>query len=103
MLPLPIVAIYTSGGRSVHALVKVDCESKAQFDALRDDLIPVLAPLGADPSAITAVRLTRLPGTLRHGTKDKNGKMKPYPSPRLQRLLYLDPNATARAILDPRA
>lgn len=103
MLPLPVVAIYTSGGRSIHALVKVDCESKAQFDALRDDLIPVLCPLGADAAAITAVRLTRLPGTLRHGTKDKNGKLQTYPAPRLQRLLYLAPNATARAILDPPA
>lgn len=101
LLPLPIVAIYTSGGRSIHALVRVDCESKAQFDALRDDLIPVLCPLGADFAAVTAVRLTRLPGTLRHGTKNKEGRIQTYPTPRLQRLLYLDPNATARAILDP--
>lgn len=102
-LPIPIVAIYTSGGRSIHALARVDCESKAQWDSLRDDLIPVLCPLGADAAAITAVRLTRLPGTLRHGTKGKDGKMQTYPAPRLQRLLYLDPNATARAIIDPRA
>lgn len=102
-LPLPLVAIYTSGGRSIHALARVDCESKAQFDSLRDDLIPVLCPLGADAAAITAVRLTRLPGTLRHGTKGKDGKLQPYPAPRLQRLLYLNPNATARAILDPPA
>jgi hypothetical protein len=81
----------------------VDCDTKAQFDSLRDDLIPVLCPLGADAAAITAVRLTRLPGTLRHGTKGKDGKLQPYPAPRLQRLLYLNPNATARAILDPHA
>lgn len=102
-LPLPIVAIYTSGGRSIHALARVDCETKAEFDSLRDDLIPIVCSLGADPAAITAVRLTRLPGTLRHGTRGKDGKVKPYPLPRLQRLLYLNPQATARAILDPHA
>jgi len=101
LLPLPITAIYTSGGRSIHALCRVDCETKAEFDSLRDDLIPILAPLGADPAAVTAVRLTRLPGTLRHGTRGKDGKVNPYASPRLQRLLYLNPQATARAILDP--
>jgi len=102
-LPLPITAIYTSGGRSIHALARVDCETKAEWDALRDDLIPIVCPLGADAAAITAVRLTRLPGTLRHGSRAKDGKVKPYPSPRLQRLLYLNPQATARAILDPHA
>lgn len=99
-LPLPIVAIYTSGGRSIHALCRIDANSKESWDALRDDLVPILCPLGADPAAMTAVRLTRLPGTLRHGSRDKNGKVVSYPSPRLQRLLYLNPHAPARAILD---
>lgn len=99
-LPLGITAIYTSGGRSIHALCKVDCASKAEFDSLRDDLVPILCPLGADFSAMTAVRLTRLPGTLRHGTRGKNGKVKAYPEPRLQKLLYLNPNAPLSSILE---
>jgi hypothetical protein len=77
-LPLPIAAIYTSGGRSIHALVKVDGDSKDWWDRYKKLLIPILSLLGADPAAITAVRLTRLPGCMRGG--------------RPQRLLYLDPN-----------
>ncbi len=99
-LPLPIVAAYTSGGRSIHALARIDAASKESWDALRDDLVPILCPLGADPAAMTAVRLTRLPGALRHGSRAKDGKVLSYPSPQLQRLLWLNPAATACPILD---
>jgi hypothetical protein len=98
-LPLPIVAIYTSGGKSVHALVRVEASCKEEWDALRDDLVPILCPLGADAAAMTAVRLTRLPGMLRHGTRDKAGAVKAYSAPRLQRLLWLNPRAPAVPIL----
>ena len=100
MLPLPLSAIYTSGGRSIHAIVRVDARSKAEFDSLRDDLLPVLCPLGADPAAMTAVRLSRLPGTFRHGSRGKDGKPLRYPSPRLQELAWLNPAAPARPILE---
>jgi len=100
-LPLPIVAIYTSGGKSVHALVRVNASSKQEWDALRDDLIPILCPLGADPCAITAVRLTRLPGTLRHGTRGRDGRIQAFPRAQPQRLLYLNPGASTRPILSP--
>jgi hypothetical protein len=76
-IPMPIAAIYTSGGRSIHTLIRVNAPTKAHFDNLRDMLRKIYAPLGADPAAMTAVRLTRLPGMLR-GT-------------RMQELLYLDP------------
>lgn len=99
-LPLPIVAAYTSGGRSVHALVRVDAGSKAEWDAIRDELLPIVCPLGADPAAMSAVRLSRLPGCQRFGKRDKDGKMERYPSPRLQRLLWLNPQAGAVPILD---
>jgi hypothetical protein len=64
-MPLRIAAIYTSGGRSIHALVRVDATSKADWDAKARKLKPLLTILGADPAAITAVRLTRLPGCFR--------------------------------------
>lgn len=102
LLPLPIVAIYTSGGKSIHCLCRVDASSKEEWDALRDDLVPILATIGADPAAMTAVRLTRLPGTLRHGTRGKDGKTLRFPSPCLQRLLFLNPLATCIPILDLR-
>ena len=61
-MPLRIAAIYTSGGHSIHALVRLDAVSKRDWDARAHRLKPLMTVLGADPAAITAVRLTRLPG-----------------------------------------
>jgi len=99
-LTLPVVAIYTSGGRSVHALARVDAAAKSEFDALRDDLARVLCPLGADGAAMSAVRLTRLPGMLRGGKRGRDGGLIRYPAPRLQALAYLNPAAPVAPILD---
>ncbi len=101
----PIVAVYSSGGKSYHALVRVDCDTKEAFDVRRSHYCTRLCALGADPAAITAVRLTRLPGCLRYGTGigaayrpylDEEGK----PAPRMQTLLYLNPQADGRSMLD---
>ena len=90
MCPVPIRAIYSSGGRSWHALIRVDQPDKPTFDAfLRDRVKRVFPLLGADPGAMTPVRLTRLPSCTRAG--------------RIQRLIYLNPRATyssARPIID---
>jgi hypothetical protein len=64
-LPLRIAAIYSSGGRSIHGLVRLDASSKADWDAKARRLKPLMTILGADPGSITAVRLTRLPGCYR--------------------------------------
>lgn len=77
-LQVPIIAIYTSGGRSIHVLLMVEMSCKAEWDATRDMLRELVCPLGADPGAMSAVRLSRLPGCMR-GDKP-------------QRLLYLNPN-----------
>ncbi len=99
-LPLPIAALYTSGGKSVHALVRIDCSGKAEFDSVRDILRAVLCPLGADGAAMTAVRLSRLPGCLRHGSRRGEDYLR-YDQPRLQRLVYLNPSAAPGvALLD---
>jgi hypothetical protein len=100
LLPLPIAAIYTSGGKSIHALVRVDAECKTAWDALRNDLLPVLCPLGADAAAMTAVRLSRLPGMFRHGTRDKEGKRIAYNPPRLQELAWLNPEPLALPLVE---
>jgi hypothetical protein len=97
-MPLPITALYTSGGRSIHALVKLDCDSKGQFDAFRERFMPLISRLGGDPRAISGLRLTRLPGVLREGGKDKSGKYQKYKKPALQRLLYLNPRPEIRAL-----
>ena len=107
-LPLRLVALYTSGGRSVHALVRVDARSKAEWDAERDKIKAPLTILGADPKNLTAVRLTRLPGCWRHGkmtdVKDADGKkMKRYERfarPKFQKLLYLNPTPPLAPLVD---
>lgn len=76
-LGMPIQAIYTSGGRSIHALVKLPARNQWEWEEYRRMLLPLLSQLGADAGAITGVRLSRLPGCMR-------GKRK-------QRLLYLHP------------
>jgi len=61
-MPLRIAAIYTSGGRSIHALVRLDAGSKAEWDDRCEAIQPALVTLGADAGALSAVRLSRLPG-----------------------------------------
>lgn len=97
-LPIPIAAITTSGGKSIHALVRIDAESKAEWDEIIRRMKPGLITLGVDASALTAVRLTRLPCCERLGSMDKTGGFCPYDRPRMQRLLYLNPNPTVAPI-----
>jgi hypothetical protein len=78
-LPLRIAAIYTSGGKSIHVLVRVDARSKEQWDEWREQMKPIVITLGADSGCMSAVRLSRLPGCHR----DEKGKP--------QKLLYLNP------------
>jgi hypothetical protein len=85
-LALPIVSITDSAGKSVHALVRVSCDSKAAWDAFKRDQLLPLVKLGACAGSLSAVRLTRLPGC--------------YRGDRLQELLYLDPSATGTPIFN---
>jgi hypothetical protein len=88
-LPIPIAAIYDSGGNSIHALILINANSKAEWDRIvRGDLAELIVPLGSDLSAMTAIRLTRLPNCHRGET----GKM--------QQLLYLNPNPDYTPIVD---
>jgi hypothetical protein len=80
-----IAAITTSGGRSVHALVRVDAPTKKAWDEFKRELIGLVA-VGADQGALSAVRLTRLPACLR--------------GDREQKLLYFSPTAPALTIAD---
>lgn len=84
--PLRISAIYSSGGRSVHALVRIDARTKGEWDAEREAMKRALVILGADPGAMTAVRLTRLPGCWRHRS--------------LQKLLYINSQPPMRPICE---
>lgn len=84
--PLKIAAIYSSGGRSLHALVKIDARTKAEWDSEREAMKRALVVLGADAGAMTAVRLTRLPGCWRRRS--------------LQKLLYINPDPPMRPICE---
>jgi hypothetical protein len=85
MAPFRIVAIYYSGSRSVHALVRIDAKSKEDWDRQISPVKPLLALIGADPQALSAVRLSRLPQAWR-GEKQ-------------QRLIYLNPAADGTPIM----
>ena len=76
-MPLRIACICESGGRSIHALMRLDAESKADWDAKMQAIKPVMITLGADAGSLSAVRLSRLPQAMR--------------GQRMQRLLYLNP------------
>ncbi|MCP5524930.1 MAG: hypothetical protein H7A46_25675 [Verrucomicrobiales bacterium] len=83
-VPLPIKAIYTSGGRSLHALCRIGATSKAEFDAFVQELKPLYKAVGGDPDVLSGVRLSRLPGTFRR--QQKRDQFSAW-----QELLYLDP------------
>jgi hypothetical protein len=87
-MPIRIAAIYSSGGRSLHALVRIDAASKPEWDSIVAPLKRPLAVLGADPAALTAVRLTRLPGCWR---PEKRG---------FQKLLFLNPEPPDVPLVD---
>jgi len=82
----PIVALIDSGGKSVHAILRVDCKTRDEWEAeVEGKLFPrVLVPLGCDPACRNEARLSRLPG---HYRAEKGA---------WQRLLYLNPEGTPR-------
>ncbi len=79
-LPIPIAAIFETGGKSVHTLVKVMVSTLAEWKKCAEILKEKLTPYGADPAMFQIQQTCRLPGCLR----GKGGKE--------QRLLYLNPN-----------
>ena len=82
----PISALIDSGGKSIHAILRVDCETRADWEReIEGKLFPrVLVPLGCDPACRNEARLSRLPG---HYRAEKGA---------WQRLLYLNPEGTPR-------
>ncbi len=89
-LPLPIAAIITSGGKSIHAWVKVDSVDAKSY---KDDVglvLAVMAHFGIDGKNKNPGRLSRLVGVTRKLDAVGDGR---------QRILYLNPNPTQRPIL----
>lgn len=69
-----VTAITFSGGRSLHAIVRVDAESSKEWEqAVRGYLFRrLMVPLGCDPQCQNPARRTRLAGALR---EDKGGAL----------------------------
>jgi hypothetical protein len=89
-LPLPLAAILTSGGRSLHAWVRVDADSLEDYRATVARMLALLAKFGVDGKNKNPSRLSRLPGVVRRIGAAGDGR---------QRLLYLNPEPAQRAIL----
>lgn len=89
-LLLPIVAIIGSGGRSLHAWVRVDAGTMDEYRQTVSRMLLLLAKFGVDAKTKNPSRMSRLPGVVRQHGVQGDGR---------QRLFYLNPNPTQRAIL----
>lgn len=115
--PIKIAAITTSGGRSIHTLVRVDCRTAAEFAEQKQRMAPFLAGvqvLGVDTGPMNVLAPTRLPQCWREGkvvppppptpgvtvARGKWGFF-PFPKgPKRQKLLYVQPAADGRPICE---
>lgn len=98
-LRLPIMAITTSGGRSLHCLAKVDCSSREEWNECAAVAMELLTQAGCDGQAIQPVVYMRLPGSWRAG-KNYQGKFQPFSDGRrMQRLLYFNPQPEQEACI----
>jgi hypothetical protein len=88
--PMPIAAIITSGGRSVHAWVKINASNLADYEAQARKILDVLRCFDVDQNNKNPSRLSRLPGVTRRLNATGDGR---------QRLLYLNPTPKLGAIL----
>jgi hypothetical protein len=90
-LPLPINAIVTSGGKSLHAWIRVNARSADAYRETAGRMLGLLARFGVDTANKNPSRMTRLPGAQRIIGAMGDG---------LQRILYLSPdNTSAKPIL----
>ena len=87
---LPISSIATSGGRSVHALVRADCADIETYRDFAKQISQSLRVFGVDPSNSNPSRMTRLPGARRIIDGRGDG---------FQRLLYLDAHPDGKPII----
>lgn len=68
---LPITALIDSGGKSIHAWVRVDASDRKQWDERRDVIYNAMASKGIDPKNKNPSRYSRLPGAHRDGQSQR--------------------------------
>jgi hypothetical protein len=93
-LALPVAAIISSGGKSPHAWIKLDCTDAADYRSKADRIYTLLARFGLCQSNKNESRLSRLPGAQRQIGKQGDGA---------QRLYFLNPDPTAAPIFERRS
>jgi hypothetical protein len=86
---LPIAAILTSGGASVHAWVRLDCADLEDYTDSASRIFRAVERFGFDGSNKNPSRLSRLPGAMRDIRSSGDGR---------QRLLYLNPEPRWKSI-----
>jgi hypothetical protein len=76
---LPVAALIDSGGKSIHAWVRIDAEDANEWtERVEEKLFDILTAVGIDKTCKNEARLSRTPGHLRDGKRP-------------QRVLYLAP------------
>lgn len=83
-LKIPIAAVLSSGGKSVHAWARIDAPDAVRYKVIVARILTALAPFGIDQCNKNPSRLSRLAGAVRTIGASGDG---------LQRLLYLNPKA----------
>jgi hypothetical protein len=83
-LRLPVAALLSSGGRSIHCLIKMDCTDADEYREQSGRILKMLRPYGFDPATGNASRMARLPGVTRQIGANESGE---------QRLLFFSPEA----------
>jgi hypothetical protein len=91
-LPLPVAVLLDTGGRSIHAWLKIDCKDEAEYREIASLIYQGLARFGLCPNNKNPSRLSRLPGAMRL-LGARMGKMG-------QRLLYLNGDQSERPIFE---
>jgi KaiC/GvpD/RAD55 family RecA-like ATPase len=82
-LRLPVAAVVSSAGKSVHAWIKLDSPSLEVYKKTAKRVVELLKPFGIDQANTNCSRLSRLPGAKRIIGASNGG---------LQELLWLNPN-----------
>ncbi len=77
-LRLPISAILSSGGKSVHCWVHIGSDGQESYKASAEKIVSLLKPFGFDTSNKNPSRLSRLPGAVREIQASADGRQALY-------------------------
>jgi len=75
--PIPICAIVKSGGKSIHAWIRIAATNAGEYREKVSMLFSLLSPFGFDSSNKNPSRLSRLPGTQRTIWRERRWKTTP--------------------------